>query len=185
VTKRIRWASLPVLILLFAFLPAKAFAATQVVIGINQEPDNLNPAITAMVHASYILVPMFRGLVKYGPDLQYETDLASRLPTVRNGDVSADGKRVTWRLKRGQRWSDGREITAADVRYTLLLQAPDPRKPGFSRTGQKITPGTTTGYDKIDTITTPNRYTVVITFKEIYAPYLTMAGPGIHGVSPI
>ncbi|MBN8492118.1 MAG: peptide ABC transporter substrate-binding protein [Burkholderiales bacterium] len=41
--------------------------------------------------------------------------LAAEVPTPQNGGVSADGKVVTWKLKRGVTWHDGQPFTADDV----------------------------------------------------------------------
>ena len=41
--------------------------------------------------------------------------LASEIPTQQNGGLSADGKSVTWKLKRGVTWHDGQPFTADDV----------------------------------------------------------------------
>jgi len=44
--------------------------------------------------------------------------LASEVPTRANGGLSADGRNVTWKLKRGVKWHDGRDFTADDVIFT-------------------------------------------------------------------
>ncbi len=41
--------------------------------------------------------------------------LATEVPTRANGGLSADGKTVTWKLKRGVTWHDGAPFTADDV----------------------------------------------------------------------
>ncbi len=41
--------------------------------------------------------------------------LASEIPTRENGGLSADGRSVTWKLKRGVTWHDGQPFTADDV----------------------------------------------------------------------
>ena len=41
--------------------------------------------------------------------------LAAEAPSVQNGGVSADGKVVTWKLKQGVTWHDGKPFTADDV----------------------------------------------------------------------
>jgi peptide/nickel transport system substrate-binding protein len=41
--------------------------------------------------------------------------LAAEVPTAQNGGLSADGKVVTWKLKRGVTWHDGQPFTADDV----------------------------------------------------------------------
>ncbi len=41
--------------------------------------------------------------------------LAAEVPTRENGGLSADGKSVTWKLKQGVKWHDGKPFTADDV----------------------------------------------------------------------
>jgi peptide/nickel transport system substrate-binding protein len=44
--------------------------------------------------------------------------LAAEIPSRANGGVSADGRSVTWKLKQGVKWHDGKEFTADDVVFT-------------------------------------------------------------------
>jgi peptide/nickel transport system substrate-binding protein len=44
--------------------------------------------------------------------------LASEIPSRANGGLSADGRSVTWKLKRGVKWHDGKDFTADDVVFT-------------------------------------------------------------------
>jgi len=44
--------------------------------------------------------------------------LAAEVPTRANGGLGADGKSVTWKLKRGVKWHDGKDFTADDVVFT-------------------------------------------------------------------
>lgn len=41
--------------------------------------------------------------------------LAAEIPTQQNGGLAADGKSVTWKLKQGVKWHDGKPFTADDV----------------------------------------------------------------------
>jgi peptide/nickel transport system substrate-binding protein len=44
--------------------------------------------------------------------------LAAELPSKDNGGLSADGKSVTWKLKQGVQWHDGKPFTADDCVFT-------------------------------------------------------------------
>lgn len=44
--------------------------------------------------------------------------LAAEAPSLQNGGVARDGKSVTWKLKQGVQWHDGRPFTADDVVFT-------------------------------------------------------------------
>jgi peptide/nickel transport system substrate-binding protein len=44
--------------------------------------------------------------------------LAAEVPTRENGGLAADGKAVTWKLKRGVTWHDGQPFTADDCVFT-------------------------------------------------------------------
>ncbi len=49
--------------------------------------------------------------------------LAVEIPSRQNGGVAADGKSVTWKLKRGVTWHDGKPFTADDVVFTAAYAA--------------------------------------------------------------
>ena len=51
--------------------------------------------------------------------------LAAEIPSRQNGGVSADGKSVIWKLKRGVTWHDGKPFSADDVVFTAAY-AGDP-----------------------------------------------------------
>ncbi len=62
--------------------------------------------------------------VFYEPLASWDSDgnlvpvLAAEVPTRANGGLSADGKSVTWKLKRGVKWHDGKDFSADDVVFT-------------------------------------------------------------------
>ena len=49
--------------------------------------------------------------------------LAAEVPTQGNGGLSADGKTVIWKLKRGVTWHDGQPFTADDCVFTWQYAA--------------------------------------------------------------
>ena len=67
----------------------------------------------------------------YEPLASWDTEgnlipaLAAEIPSRANGGLNADGKTVTWKLKRGVTWHDGKPFTADDVVFTAAY-AGDP-----------------------------------------------------------
>ena len=60
----------------------------------------------------------YEPLATYGPDGSLVPVLAAEIPNVDNGGLGEDGKSVTWRLKQGVMWHDGRPFTADDCVFT-------------------------------------------------------------------
>ena len=80
--------------------------------------------------------------------------LIARLPSRANGDLAADGRRITYHLRRGVRFADGTELTSRDVAFTYRAIL-DPRNPVLSQDA----------YRRIARLETPDRYTVVVFLK--------------------
>jgi peptide/nickel transport system substrate-binding protein len=85
--------------------------------------------------------------------------LLRRIPTRANGDLSADGRTIRYRLRPGVGWSDGQPVTSRDVLFTLRAIL-DPRNPVRSQEG----------YDLIDRATAPDAATVIFHLKRAWAP---------------
>ncbi|MES2562917.1 MAG: ABC transporter substrate-binding protein, partial [Pseudomonadota bacterium] len=68
-----------------------------------------------------LLTFRFEGRTRPGVlDGEHIIDLAAAgLPVGEHGDLAADGKSVTWKLKPGVKWSDGEPFTAEDVKFTF------------------------------------------------------------------
>src|SRR3990167_819830 len=56
----------------------------------------------------------YEPLASWDPDGNLVPILAAEIPTVQNGGLARDGKSVTWKLKRGVLWHDGKPFTADD-----------------------------------------------------------------------
>jgi peptide/nickel transport system substrate-binding protein len=57
----------------------------------------------------------YEPLAAWDPEGNLVPVLAAEIPDIENGGVAADGMSVTWRLKKGVEWHDGRPFTADDV----------------------------------------------------------------------
>ena len=88
--------------------------------------------------------------------------MALAVPTRRNGGISADGKTITYRLRRGVTFSDGVPLTARDVVYTWRAML-DPAHDVAYRYP----------YDVATSVTAPDPQTVVVKLRAPSAPFLS------------
>ncbi len=126
------------------------------------DPANLNPLFAHPDAASVeqqLARLMFEPFIDLDAKGRPVPELLERIPSLRNGGLSADGRTITYHLRRGVRWSDGQPVTSADVLFTLHAIL-DPRNPVRSHEG----------YDLIDRASAPGRYTVVFHLKHAWAP---------------
>ncbi len=104
---------------------------------------------------------VFNGLVRYDKNLKLEGELAE------SWEVSPDGKRITFHLRKGVRWHDGAPFTSDDVMFTYQRMI-DPRTP------------TAYGEDfrQVKRATAPGPHTFVVEYGRPFAPAL--ASWGMH-----
>jgi ABC-type transport system substrate-binding protein len=95
------------------------------------------------------------------PSGTYLPDQLTEIPTQANGDVSKDGLTVILKLRQDLRWSDGQPLTADDFVYWLEV-AQD------TQTG--VT--STNGIDQIASYREQDPYTLVLTYRHPFGPYL-------------
>lgn len=132
---------------------------------IYQEPGNLNPFLNTQTVGSVVRNTIFNGLVRANEKGEYVPDLAAEVPTTQNGGVSADGKTVTFKLRKDVKWHDGKPFTSADVKFTFDVIM-DAANPVTSRSG----------YRDIETFTVKDDATIELKFKNFYAPFVTLFG---------
>jgi peptide/nickel transport system substrate-binding protein len=94
--------------------------------------------------------------------------LAAEIPSRENGGVSADSKTVTWKLKRGVTWHDGKPFTADDVVFTARYA------------GDPATSTVTVATYKDIKVEKIDAYTVKVTYPKP-TPYWAEALTGITG----
>lgn len=95
--------------------------------------------------------------------------LAAELPTAANGGLAADHLSVTWKLQPGLKWSDGKPITADDIKFTWEVLS-NPNAGVLSGTG---------GIDLIAGVETPDELTAVVKYSAPYAGYLAQFASGL------
>jgi peptide/nickel transport system substrate-binding protein len=138
------------------------------------DPQNLNPLFITPDAAS---VELQAARLAFEPFIDRDASgraipaLLEVVPTRANGGVSADGRTISYRLRAGVQWSDGRPVTSADVLFTLKAIL-DPRNPVRSHEG----------YDLIDRAFARGRRTVVFHLRRPWAPAATTYFS--YGLSP-
>lgn len=140
-------------------------------------------------HAIAVESPISEGLVGRSPGRgtasggklsdRYQPVLAREVPTVENGGVKVSGSTmaVTYKLRAGVKWHDGKPFSSQDVVdtasfYYLKYREANPT-PLLS----------TAGWEQIASVEAPDPLTAVVNFKTVYGPYLSLfSGP--FGVLP-
>lgn len=133
----------------------------RVILAGTQEPVQFNPLL--YTNAGTETIPeslVFDALWDMNDKGEFIPNLAARIPSRENGDISPDG--FTWRinLKRDVKWSDGQPFTAKDVEFTYQTII-DPKVAVRSRSG----------FDLIEQLKRIDDYTVEFKLKRAYVPF--------------
>ena len=136
-----------------------------------QAPSTMNPNLSGgtkeLEASSVVLEP----LARYDEKGNMIPWLVDEIPTVDNGGVSKDLTSITWKIKKGIKFSDGSELTAEDAVFTYeYCTNPDT---GCTQTNY---------YSDIQSIKAIDRYTVQVNFS-VSKPFPYQAFVGYN--SPI
>src|SRR5262249_15767317 len=141
--------------------PAPGPSNDLLIVGYDREPDTLNRFSTHILED--IQTCVIEGLTTTDEKMNVMPLLATNVQTVENGGVhlrSDGGMDVTWKLRPGVKWHDGVPFTSDDVKFTVeAINSPNYK------------PESTDGFDRIGSVDTPDPLTVVVHYKELYAPY--------------
>jgi len=78
-------------------------------------PNMLNPILAVGLKDWNACAVFYEPLVSFDPQANMVPVLAREVPSVKNGGLATDGTSVTWKLKPGVYWHDGKPFTARDV----------------------------------------------------------------------
>ncbi|MDR7544407.1 MAG: peptide ABC transporter substrate-binding protein [Armatimonadota bacterium] len=141
---------------------AQAQRRDTVTLAMAQEPDILGP-MGVMAAAGVIHNIVFGDITPFNEKWQRIPLMVEKFPTLKDGDwvVLPNKKmRVTWKLKRGFTWHDGRPVTALDWRFTYGMMR-NPQVPSIARFV----------LNKVDNILVPDvndPYTMVVQWNELW-----------------
>ena len=121
-----------------------------------QAPAILNPHLTQEAKDWQACRLTFEPLASYDKDGNLVPFLAAEIPSLENGDVAADGRTVTWKLKPDLKWSDGEPFTADDVLFTYEFVS-DPA----------VGASTAANYSAVQEVVAVDPLTVLVRFKDV------------------
>jgi peptide/nickel transport system substrate-binding protein len=143
-------------LLLSAFSAQAQKAGGTLVFLVQPEPPSLAPYVSTSGPIGLVAPKIYEGLFDYDNDGKMVPVLAESY------NVSEDGKTVTFNLRKGVTWHDGKPFTSADVQFTIMnvLSKVHPRGPN--------------SFSEVESIDTPDVHTVVLNLKNP-APYMLRA----------
>jgi peptide/nickel transport system substrate-binding protein len=135
-----------------------------------QAPTLLNPHFATGTKDQDASRIFYEPLAGFDPDGNVVPVLAAELPSTQNGGLAKDLTSVTWRLKKGVTWHDGKPFTADDVvfNYEFVMDSAN----------KTVTTGSYTEISKIDKL---DSHTVKLTFKKPQ-PFWSDAFCGVRGM---
>src|SRR6478735_566962 len=134
-----------------------------------QGPTLLNPHFAVGTKDQDGSRLFYEPLAAWDPEGNLKPKLAAEIPDLENNGLAKDGTSVTWKLKQGVTWHDGKPFTADDVVFNWEY-AKDPATAAYT-----IASYQDVMVDKVD------QYTVKVTFKKP-TPFWADAFVGTRGM---
>ncbi len=145
------------------------------------DPAVLDPALISDIYSRSVAHQIFDGLVQFDQTLTITPALAEFWKSSRDGLV------WTFKLRRGVQFHHGREVTAADVVYTLTRILDPKTRSGaadlFSniRGAQAFRAGSA---ESVSGLVVLDRYTVQVTLEEAQIPFVSVLAVGHAKIVP-
>jgi peptide/nickel transport system substrate-binding protein len=140
------------------------------IIGSIQEPDNLNPWLTATTVGYEVVNFVYEPLTRVNPEGNHIPVLAAEVPSGENGGISADLLTYTYTLRTDVVWNDGTPFTSEDVLFTYnAIADATVNAPGRLN------------FQYIESVTAPDPQTIVFTLN---APHGAFLETWVNGILP-
>jgi len=139
-----------------------------------EEPNSLIPNASTETFSDIVNTTIWAPLFLGDSNGAFVPGIATQIPTLQNGGISADLK--TWKitLRSGLKWSDGQPLDARDVDFTWKLW-----------TNPKFTAASTIGYNLItSTDLSPDNLTITFHLKQAFAPFVALWTDGSNAPVP-
>lgn len=133
----------------------------QIIIGLSQEPDSLDPLFGQMAASSEVLGAIFEGFTERNNKWELLTRCVKKRPSLKEGDwllLPGNKMKTVWKINDNAVWSDGKPIKSYDVAFAHNVIMDD-KVPVVSRDLDR----------RIEKINTPSEKIVEVIWKEKYA----------------
>ncbi|MCC6944770.1 MAG: hypothetical protein IT335_09350 [Thermomicrobiales bacterium] len=134
-------------------------AGGEIVVGLDYEMDNLDPAVTPYAVSHWVMMNIFDTLVWRGTDGTFYPGLAD------SWEINEDGTVYTFKLKQGVTFHDGTPFDAEAVKFAFDHIVDPETRSGFA--SSLLGP-----YDHTEVI---DEFTAAVHFSASYAPFLDSA----------
>jgi len=126
-----------------------------------EDITGLNQVLSQQTVVNYMSQLTMAWLFRWDKNNRPQPELATVVPTKANGGISADGKAITYHLRRGVKWSDGAPFDADDVRFSFGV---------MNNRANNVT--SREGWELVDKIDEPNKETLVVHLREPYSLFM-------------
>jgi len=126
-----------------------------------EDIDNLNPLLSTETLVNDLSAFTMGYFFVFDDTGKPVPSLCVQVPTKQNHLISPDGKSITFKLRHGVVWHDGKPFTSADVAFTVKTIL-DPKTNVLTRDG----------WDLIQRVDTPDPYTAIFRLKRPYAAFI-------------
>jgi peptide/nickel transport system substrate-binding protein len=140
-----------------------ADGASQIIVGLTQEPTKFNPLGTRIEVDEAVHYQLFDMLWYADENGAYQPSLATEVPTIENGGLTEDGLTWTINVRDDVTWHDGEPFTAEDVKFAWEFVM---REDFIPRTRQ--------GFNKVESVEVVSPTQVTLTMKEPFAPFMAI-----------
>jgi peptide/nickel transport system substrate-binding protein len=137
-----------------AAVPDNVKPGGTLVVALSGDPEVLNSGITTDITSSNISGQVYSTIVRLDNDGNVKPDLA------RSWEISPDGLTYTFKLFENIKWHDGVPFTAEDIVW------------GLQNVNKKYNGPSSGLLAPVDSLTAPDKYTVVFKLKYAYPPLL-------------
>jgi peptide/nickel transport system substrate-binding protein len=121
----------------------------------------LNPVLVQQGAVNRLSQLTMAYLFRWNHDNKPEPELATVLPSLSNGGVRDGGRTLTFHIRKNVKWSDGAPFDADDVVFSFNVM----NNPANNITSR-------TGFDLIEKIDEPDKYTVVLHMRRPFSPMI-------------